>query len=63
MSSAERKVDTKVIPLHTRIHPSAIVHSKAQVGAGVEIGPFSIVGENVEIGDGTVIGAQCVVDG
>ncbi|NLN18516.1 MAG: acyl-ACP--UDP-N-acetylglucosamine O-acyltransferase [Firmicutes bacterium] len=67
MSSAERKVDTnvdtKVIPLHTRIHPSAIVHPKAQVGAGVEIGPYTIIGENVEIGEGTKIGAHCVIEG
>ena len=67
MSSAGRKVDTnvdtKVIPLHTRIHPSAIVHPKAQVGAGVEIGPYTIIGENVEIGEGTKIGAHCVIEG
>jgi len=63
MSSAERRVENKVIPLRTRIHPSAIVHPGAQIGAGVEIGPFAIIGENVEIGDETRIGPHCIIDG
>ena len=33
------------------IHRSAIVSDDAQIGAGVEIGPFTIVGEGCEIGD------------
>ncbi|MEJ7758997.1 MAG: acyl-ACP--UDP-N-acetylglucosamine O-acyltransferase [Gemmatimonadaceae bacterium] len=33
------------------IHRSAIVADDAQIGAGVEIGPFTIVGEGCEIGD------------
>ena len=45
------------------IHPSAIVHPKARIGEGVEIGPFSIIGENVEIGDGTKIMSSVVIDG
>lgn len=45
------------------IHPAAIVHSGARIGAGVEIGPYSIIGEHVEIGDGTHIGPHVVIDG
>jgi len=33
------------------IHRSAIVADDARIGAGVEIGPFTIVGEGCEIGD------------
>jgi UDP-N-acetylglucosamine acyltransferase len=45
------------------IHPTAIVHSEAKLGSGVEIGAYSIVGEHVEIGDGTVIGPHVVIGG
>ncbi len=46
-----------------KIHPTAIVHPKAQIDKDVEIGPYSIVGENVKIGKNTVIGPHVVVDG
>ena len=45
------------------IHPTALVHTGARLGAGVSIGAYSIVGEHVEIGDGTTIGPHVVVDG
>ena len=47
----------------TRIHPTAIVHPRAELGAGVEVGPFSIVGEHVRIGDGSRVHSHAVVDG
>jgi UDP-N-acetylglucosamine acyltransferase len=45
------------------IHPTAIVHPAARLGAGVEIGAYSIVGEHVVIGDDTRIGPHVVIDG
>ncbi len=45
------------------IHPTAIVHPKAQLGNDVEIGPFSIIGENVKIGDNTKIYSRVNIDG
>jgi UDP-N-acetylglucosamine acyltransferase len=45
------------------IHPTAIVHPGARLGAGVSVGPYSIVGEHVELGDGTTIGSHAVVEG
>ncbi len=45
------------------IHPTAIVHPGANVGANVQIGPYSIVGEHVEIGEGTWIGPHVVLEG
>jgi UDP-N-acetylglucosamine acyltransferase len=47
----------------TVIHPTAIVHPDAQLGAGVEVGPFSIIEAAVRIGAGTRIGARVSVEG
>ncbi|NMG34323.1 acyl-ACP--UDP-N-acetylglucosamine O-acyltransferase [Azoarcus sp. TTM-91] len=45
------------------IHPTAIVHPGAKLGANVEIGAYSIIGEHVEIGEGSRIGPHVVVEG
>ena len=45
------------------IHPTAIIHSGARLGAGVSVGPYSIVGPQVEVGEGCWIGAHVVIDG
>ena len=45
------------------IHPTALVDSKARLGKGVSVGPFSIIGPEVELGDGTWVGAHVVLDG
>ena len=45
------------------IHPSAIIHPGARLGAKVSIGAYSIVGEHVEIGDDTRIGPHVVIEG
>lgn len=37
----------------TSIHPTSIVDSSAQLGEGVEIGPFCTLGPNVTLGDRT----------
>ncbi len=44
------------------IHPSAIIHPKAEIDTDVEIGPYTIIAENVTIGSGTVIGPHVIVD-
>lgn len=41
------------------IHPTSFVAPGAQLGSGVEIGPFTIVHSNVIIGNRTKIGAYC----
>ena len=48
--------------MSARIHPTAIVHDGAELGADVEIGPFAIVGENCHIGDGCVIAARATLE-
>jgi UDP-N-acetylglucosamine acyltransferase len=45
------------------IHPTALVHPGANIGANVSIGPFAVIGEHVEIGDGTSIGPHAVITG
>ncbi len=45
------------------IHKSAIVEDGARIGAGVRIGPFSIVERDVVLEDGVVIHSHVVVSG
>lgn len=45
------------------IHPTAIIHPGAILGANVAVGPYSIIGENVEIGDNSRIGPHVVISG
>jgi UDP-N-acetylglucosamine acyltransferase len=43
------------------IHPTAMVHPKAEIGSRVEIGPYAVVSEYVTIGSDTQIGAHTVI--
>jgi UDP-N-acetylglucosamine acyltransferase len=45
------------------IHEKALVHPRAGIGEGVEVGPFSVIGENVTIGENTWIGPHVVITG
>lgn len=49
--------------MSARIHPTAIVHPDAKIGAQVEIGPYSIIGADVEIGPATWVGPHVVING
>jgi UDP-N-acetylglucosamine acyltransferase len=46
-----------------KIHSTAIVEDGAQLGADVEIGPFSLVGNRVRLGDGVRLVAHVIVYG
>ncbi len=37
----------------SKIHPTAVIDSEAQIGANVIIGPYCVIGANVIIGDGS----------
>lgn len=45
------------------IHPTAIVHPDAELGEGVEVGPYSIIEGAVKIGDRTKVGARVTIEG
>lgn len=45
------------------IHPTAIIHPGAQLGANVSIAPYAVIGEHVCIGDDTTVGAHTVISG
>jgi UDP-N-acetylglucosamine acyltransferase len=47
----------------TRIHPTALIDSGAELDSTVEVGPYSVIGPRVRIGAGTRIGAHCVIEG
>ncbi|HSN54928.1 MAG TPA: UDP-3-O-(3-hydroxymyristoyl)glucosamine N-acyltransferase [Candidatus Sulfomarinibacteraceae bacterium] len=43
------------------VHPSAVVAHDAELGAGVSIGPHSVVGGRAVVGPRTIIAAGCVI--
>lgn len=45
------------------IHPTAIIHPKAQLGADCEIGPYCVIGEHVEMGPACRLRSHVVIDG
>lgn len=45
------------------IHATAIVNPKAEIGANVRIGPYSVVGERVTIFDEVEIASHVVIEG
>jgi UDP-N-acetylglucosamine acyltransferase len=45
------------------VHSTAVIHPKAQIGAGCEIGPYCVIGEHVELGPGCRLHSHVVIDG
>jgi UDP-N-acetylglucosamine acyltransferase len=45
------------------VHPAAFVDERAELGAGVEIGPGAVIGPHVEVGDRTTIGSHALLTG
>lgn len=43
------------------IHPTAVVHQSAKIGADAHIGPYVVISENVEIGRNAVLLAHSVI--
>ncbi len=43
------------------LHPTAIIHPDAQLGAGVTVGPFAVIEGAARIGDGCVIQGHAVI--
>lgn len=47
----------------SKIHPSSIIDSKAEIAESVTIGPFCTIGPNVKIDAGTILKSHIVIDG
>jgi UDP-N-acetylglucosamine acyltransferase len=45
------------------IHPTAIIHPKAELAEGVSVGPYVVIGEHVRLGTGTIVGPHAVIEG
>ena len=45
------------------IHSTAVIHPKAQVASGCEIGPYCVIGEHVALGEGCKLHSHVVIDG
>lgn len=43
------------------VHPTAVVHASARIGAMAHIGPYVVIGEDVEIGSHAVLLAHVVI--
>lgn len=46
-----------------KVHPTAIVDPRAQIGTDVEVGPFCVIGAGALIGDRCQIQAHAVIEG
>ena len=45
------------------VHPTAIVHPRAELVLRVTVGAYSVIGEHVRLGMGTEIGHHVVLEG
>ena len=45
------------------IHSTAVIHPKATIGEGCEIGPYCVIGEHVELGPQCRLHSHVVIDG
>ena len=48
--------------MNARIHPTAIIDSRAELAADVEVGAWAFIGPHVTIGAGSVIAARATVE-
>jgi len=44
------------------IHPSAYIHTKAELGSNVCVGAYAVIGEYVRIGDNTSVSHHAIID-
>ncbi len=45
------------------IHPTAVIHSKAQLDSSVTVGPYAVIDEGVTLGAGCVVGPHVHITG
>lgn len=56
-------MSTRARAIDSRIHPTAVVDPRAELAAGVEVGPYCLVGPGVRIDEGTRLLGHVVVTG
>lgn len=44
------------------VHPTAVVHPSAKIGAGAVVDPYAVIGPEVELGRGVWVGPHAVVE-
>ena len=49
--------------MSTAIHPTAVIHSKAELGSGVQVGPYAVIGADVVVADNCEIGSAAQIQG
>jgi UDP-N-acetylglucosamine acyltransferase len=49
--------------MNRQIHPSAVVHPRAEIGEGCQVGPYCIIGEHVSLGPNCTLHSHIVIDG
>jgi len=47
----------------SNIHSTAIIDSRARLGAGVSVGPYSVIGPDVVLKDGVTVMTHCHIEG
>jgi len=63
MATARRTPKSPARSSATAVHPTAIVHPRAQLADGVAVGPYTVIAQHVVVGPRTQIGAHCVLEG
>lgn len=49
-------------PVPSRVHHTAVIDPRAELGRDVVIGPFAVIGEGVVVGDGTTVGPHALIE-
>ncbi len=44
------------------IHATAVIHPSAELGSGVEVGPYAVIGPGVVVGEGCRVGPHAVLE-
>lgn len=47
----------------SKIHSTAIISPKAQLGDNIEVGPWTVIGPDVKIANNVIIGQGCLIEG
>src|SRR5262245_28191736 len=45
------------------VHPTAVIHPKARLGEGCDVGPYCVIGEHVVLGPRCKLHSHVVIDG